>query len=378
MGVKRIRNVIIVIGALALSPGCRKQEAASVKRADPPAVAANIMTVAAEPFHATVPVTGSLVSRNHVDIKAEVIGRITRFDKEEGDRVEAGEAVAIVNDENYQLALRQAESAVAVAEAALERAKLVQSHSRSELERARNLLKSGGITDKDLKAAELADHDASAQVLVANAQIEQSRAALATAQKHIRDTSIRSPIAGEIQRKAVNVGAYVEAPTIVFTIVDNGRLELESSVASADLAPIRSGQRVTFHVNSYPDAAFEGRVVDINPAVDEQTRSAKVRIQVDNAARKLKAGMFAQGDILTGVDASAIVIPGGAVYRDDRSAKSSYVFVAENGKAVRRNVRIGRERDSKLEIVEGLKPGDQLIVEQNLEIAEGVPVQARR
>ena len=66
------------------------------------------------------------------------------------------------------------------------------------------------------------------------------------------------------------------------------------------------------------------------------------------------------------------------MYRDDRSAKSSYVFVVEDGKACRRNIRIGHERDSKLEISEGLRAGDQLIAEQNIEIAEGVRVQPRK
>jgi membrane fusion protein (multidrug efflux system) len=87
--------------------------------------------------------------------------------------------------------------------------------------------------------------------------------------------------------------------------------------------------------------------------------------------------MFAEGEILTGSTAQAIVIPSAAVYRDDRSAKSSYVFVLVDGKAVRRAVRIGREREGKLEIVEGLKAGDALISEQSIEIAEGVRVKAR-
>lgn len=370
--------VIAALSAAALLTGCRKQEAATVKASEQPPVFAPVLAVGTEAFNATVPVTGTLVSNSRVDVKAEVMGRVVRFDKEEGESVSAGETVIWVNDENYQLTIRQSETAVRVAEAGLERARLVEAHSRSELERAENLLKSGGITDKDLKAAQLAGSDAQAQVMVANAQLEQARAALDMARKHLRDTQIKSPVSGEIQRKFVNKGAYVEAPTPVFTVVDNRRLELESPVASADLAPIRSGQAVTFKVNSYPGVAFQGRVIDILPAMDAETRSAKVRIQVNNAGGKLKAGMFAEGEILTGVNAAAIVIPSAAVYRDDRSAKSSHVFVLENGKASRRQVRIGRERDSKLEILEGLKPGDQLVAEQSIEIAEGVRVQARR
>ncbi len=370
--------VIAALSAAALLTGCRKQEAATVKASEPPPVFAPVLAVGTEAFNATVPVTGTLVSNSRVDVKAEVMGRVVRFDKEEGASVSAGETVIWVNDENYQLTIRQSETAVRVAEAGLERARLMEAHSRSELERANNLLKSGGITDKDVKAAQLAGSDAQAQVMVANAQLEQARAALDVARKHLRDTEIKSPVSGEIQRKFVNKGAYVEAPTPVFTVVDNRRLELESPVASADLAPIRSGQAVTFQVNSYPSVAFQGRVIDILPAMDAETRSAKVRIQVNNAAGKLKAGMFVEGEILTGVNATAIVIPSAAVYRDDRSAKSSHVFVLENGKASQRQVRIGRERDSKLEILEGLKPGDQLVAEQSIEIAEGVRVQARR
>lgn len=369
--------LIVILGAGALA-ACRKQEARSAPSTDPPPVSAAVLIATTQPLPLTIPVTGTLVSNTRVDVKAEVIGHISRFEKEEGDPVAAGEAVAWVDDENYQLALRQAEAAVQSAEAALERARILESHSRTELERAGNLLKSGGITDKDLKAAQLAGSDASAQASMAQAQLAQARAASEIARKHVRDTIIYAPVSGEIQKKLLNKGSYVEAPTAVFTIVDNSRLELESPVASSDLAPIRPRQRVTFRVNSYPEKTFEGQVIDMNPAVDELTRSAKVRIQVANPGGHLKAGMFAEGQILTGVSAGAIVVPAASVYRDDRSAKSAYVFVVENGRACRRNIRIGHERDSSLEIVQGLVPGDRVIAEQNIEIADGVRVEPRR
>lgn len=85
--------------------------------------------------------------------------------------------------------------------------------------------------------------------------------------------------------------------------------------------------------------------------------------------------MFAQGEVLTGTKPGAVVIPASAVYRDDRSAKASYVFVVENNRAARRAVQIGRERNSTLEVVEGLGPGDLLIAEQSIELADGVRVE---
>jgi RND family efflux transporter MFP subunit len=357
--------------------GCRQQAATKPVAAEPPAVSVPVIRVAKETLLSAVRVTGSLVSSSQVDIKAETIGRITRFDKEEGDTVAAGESIVWVNDENSQLALRQAETAIKVVDAALERARLLQSHGRAELERAENLLKSGGITDKDLQAARIAEQDASAQVAVAAAQREEAQASLDVARKRTRDAVIHSPVPGTIQRKYINKGAYVEAPTALFAVVDNTRLELNSPVAAVDLAPLRQGQRVAFTVNTYPGEKFEGEVLEIAPSVDAETRSVKVRIRVSNSANKLKAGMFAEGEIQTGSNTQAIVIPAGAIYRDDRSSKSSYVFVVERGKALRREVRIGHERDGRLEITEGLKPGDQVIAEQSIQIAEGVRIEPR-
>ena len=371
----RILTYTLVITAALLPAGCRRQQPRPAAAAEAPPVRAAVLTVRPAPLETNVAVTGTLVSNVRVDVKAQTVGRVLRFDKQEGDPVAAGEAVIWVNDENYKLAVQQAESAVQVAAAGLERAKVMEAHNRSELERAQNLLRSGGITDRDLKAAQVAEQDARAQVALAAAQLAQAKAALEVARKHLRDTVIHSPVAGQIQRRHVNPGAYVEAPTPVFTVVDNRRLELESPVATADLAPIRAGQRVAFRVNAYPGQTFEGRVIEVNPAVEADTRSAKVRIAVANPSGKLRAGMFAEGQILTGVTAQAIVVPAAAVYRDDRSAAVAQVFVVENQRAARRKVRIGRELDGRLEILEGLRPGDALIAEQSIEIAEGVRVE---
>ena len=122
-------------------------------------------------------VTGTLVSNSSVDVKAETTGRLLQFAKQEGDAVSAGEVVATVDDENYKIAVRQAQAAVQVADAALARTRVLAAHAKSELARSQNLVRSGGITEKDLEAAQLADRDAQAQVAVAEAQLAQARAA---------------------------------------------------------------------------------------------------------------------------------------------------------------------------------------------------------
>jgi RND family efflux transporter MFP subunit len=378
MGIITTRNTVAAAALAALvlmAAGCRKKETQASAAVEAPALQVKVLQVQAEAFPLTVAVTGTLVSSTRVDVKAETLGRIVKFPKQEGDLVAAGEAVAWVDQENYQLAVRQAETTVEVAAAALERTKVMAAHNRTELERSQNLIKSGGITDRDLRATEIAERDGQAQVAQAEAQVAQARASLDVARKRLRDTAILAPVGGAIERKFLNAGAYVEAPTAVFTIVDNRKLELESPVPSGQLGQIAAGQRVTFHVNSYPAALFEGRVIEVGPVVDALTRSAKVRIQVANDSGKLKTGMFVEGDILTGVQQQAVVVPAIAVYRGDGTTVPPHVFVAENGKAVQRTIRLGRETDGRLEIVEGLKPGDALVAEQRIELADGVRVQ---
>jgi membrane fusion protein (multidrug efflux system) len=373
-----MRTILIAVLAVATVACNNKRNPQAASTAPLPSPRVPALKIEARPFAATVPLTGTLVSRSMVDVKAETTGRVLRFLKQEGETVREGEELIWVNDENYRLDVRHTKTAVQLAEATVERAKVLASHVSSELERANNLIASGGITDKDLKSARIADQDAKASVQMAQAQLEQTRTALELAEKRQRDTIIRAPVAGEIQKRHVNPGAYVEPPTPVFTLVDNQRLEVESPVPSADMGSVAPGQQVTFTTNAYPGATFEGKVVEVLPAVETESRSARVRISVNNASRKLRAGMFVQGEILTGMDRDAVVIPATAVYRDDRSAKNTYVFVIDSGKAVRRDVLIGRERGSELEIVQGLKPGEVLIAEQSIEITNGVPVEARR
>jgi membrane fusion protein, multidrug efflux system len=372
--IDRSNLIVYCLLPVVFLAACRRKETEATAQPEAPALQVVTVRIEAQPFTATVPVTGSLVSRALVVVKAEIIGRLLKFPKEEGDPVTAGEAVAWVDDENYRLAVQQDQSAIRVAEAALARTRVADEHNALELDRARNLIKSGGITDRELKAAEVAHQDARAQVALAEAQLAQARAALDSAEKRLRDTVIRAPIDGVIERRFVNPGAYLEAPTQLLSVVDNQKLELEVAVPSTQLGQVRQGQRVTFRVNSYPETLFEGRMVDMNPSVDPLTRSATVRIGVDNAGDRLKAGMFAQGEILTGVQQKAIVVPAVAVYRGAGAGAESYVFVAENGKAARRVVRVGRESDGKLEITDGLKPGDLLIAEQRIELADGVRV----
>lgn len=352
---------------LLLAPGCSKETAAKTETVAPP-LPVKITRVEPRPVEQLVEITGNLVSAVTVDVKTEVPGRLVSLLKDEGDFVGKGELVARLDDSNPILGVRQAEANLETTAAALERASVAEEHARIEDARARNLIKSGGITERDQQAAEMALKDAKAQVRLIEAQIAQARQAVDIAKKRLSDCSVYSPISGEVESKRVNQGTYLDSGAVLLRIVDNQRLELESYVASSELARLKEGQTVRFSVSAYPET-FEARIKTISPAVESINRSIQVKGTVPNPARKLKTGMFVRGWIVTGVRPDSYLVPADAVWR--QPSQPPFVFVVEQDVARKRQVATGLEQPGGVEVTGGLKPGDVVVTEQYLELADG-------
>ena len=359
---------------LLLIAGCTNDRPKSAAPAAP-TLAVRVVRVEAGPLEIGVDVTGSLVSSVAVDVKTEFAGRLGTLLKQEGDRVSRGELVAQLEDGNARLSVGQARAALEVAQAALDRAQVAEEHARREFDRAQNLLKSGGITDRDLQAAEAAARDAQAQVNLARAQVEQARQITAQAEKHLSDCRIISPINGEVDRKFVNPGSWVDANALVYHLVDNQRLELETNVASSELAVLARGQKIRFSVAAFPEQEFDASVLNISPAVQLQNRSVLVRAAVPNPGGKLKAGLFVKGRIITGVKPAVLMVPAEAVWR--RPGQPAFLYVVEQNRARRREVKLGIEQAQGFGIDSGLTAGEVVVAEQNLELADGASLAPR-
>lgn len=360
--------------ALIAWPACSRENSKTAA-AVAPTLSVNVVRVDARPLDLTLEVTGSLVSSVGVDVKTEFAGRLVAMLKQEGDRVAQSERVAQLEETNSRLAVNQARANLDVAQAALDRARVAEDHTRTEFERAQNLLKSGGITDRDFQAAQMASRDASAQVKLAGAQVDQARQALAVAEKHLNDCRIVSPISGEVERKFFNPGTWVDGNALLYRLVDNQRLELQAYVASSDLARVRKGQPLRFSVAAYPGENFEASILTLSAAVDSQNRSVLLRAEVPNPSGKLRAGMFAKGVVITGNKPAALVVPPGAIWR--RTGQRPFVYVVEGSRARRREVETGVEQSQGIEITRGLNPGDVVVAEQSLELNEGVSLTPR-
>jgi membrane fusion protein (multidrug efflux system) len=378
-GIKRDRRrvgLMLALGAGVISGlglfACSNEAAKSTTAA--PSLTVRVVRVEPRPLEDTLDVTGSLVSSAAVEVRTQFAGILTLF-KQEGDRVSQGELLADQDETDARLALSQARATLDVAQATLDRAQVAEEHARRELERAQNLARSGGITDRDFQAAEMTARDSRAQVKLAEAQVEQARQAVAVAQKRLSDCRIVSPIKGEVERKFYNSGSWVDRNVLLYRLVDNQRLELETNVASSEIARLTEREKIRFSVAAFPEEEFTASVLTVSPAVQLQNRSVAVRAAVPNPDGKLKAGMFVKGRIVFGVKPAAVVVPPEAVWH--RVGQAPFVYVVEQNRARRREVKLGLEQPQLIEIAAGLKAGEVVVAEQNLELADGASVTAR-
>lgn len=369
----------LVVMALAGAVGCSRNAGSagpSAAAGGPPEI--SVVKPARGRIESVIPITGGLLSTVQVDVKTEQTGRLIEAPPREGESVKRGQVLARLDDTQYRLSEQQSRAAVAVAVAALERTRIAVHHADRELERARQVQTSGGITQKDFQTAEWAARDARAQLQLAEAQLEQARQALALSEKRLRDCTIVSPLDGEVQIHTHNAGIYLDTRETLVRLVDNSQLELEAAVPSNELGRVRPGQTARFTVDSFPGVTFGATVLKLAPALLEQTRSVKVRMAVPNPERRLKAGMFARGAILVGVRDGALLLPVGAVTRDAADPAAGTVLVVADGRLRKRPVQLGAEQKGQIEIVRGLTAEEVVAADPQTAPAEGEPVRVKR
>jgi RND family efflux transporter MFP subunit len=304
--------------------------------------------------------TGTLRPRAQVELPAEVAARLERVLRDEGARVTKGELLARLDDTDYRLANDRARAALAVAEAN-------RAHAVAERERADNLLKTGGITDKDHLSAQVA-------LQVAEASLAQVRAEAAIAAQQLERTRVKAPFAGRVAKRGADEGAMLAAGTPIFTLVDDSLLEFEAQVASRDLAKVRLGAPVGVSVEALPGSLIPGKVARVAPLVDERTRSFKAVVEV-KGREGLVGGLFARASVAVGTARGALVVPPEALVRDGSDPLRADVFVVRQGKAERQTIELGVEAPDGVQATSGLARGDVVVLDPPTTLSSGAPVE---
>jgi multidrug efflux pump subunit AcrA (membrane-fusion protein) len=174
-----------------------------------------------------------------------------------------------------------------------------------------------------------------------------------------RPLELKAPIDGVVIDRKATTGELVSKEKEVYVISDPTDLWVIAEVKERDIGAVKVGQDATFSVLAYPDERFHGKVVRTGNQVEAESRTLEVRIEVDNSDGRLRAGMFADVEIVTTTLRDVVVIPDTAIQTDE---DKQVVFVALNAnKFQKRVVKLGMEQHGRAQVLEGLKPGDMLV-----------------
>jgi membrane fusion protein (multidrug efflux system) len=337
----------LVAAAACAGNGGADPNAASVGR---PPVAVTVDTATTADLVEAVDVVGSLSPKFSADVKSEVSGIINAVYVTEWVPVRKGVPLA-------RLDTTETEAGIQALKAGEAQARIAQARAKREYERAIQLKDYGLITPQNLDDAKTALDASQAAVDAAAAQV-------ATAEARLKKSFINSPMDGVVSYRGVNVGDRVEnmgGSVPAFRIVDNRLLDLTVSVPSRSLSLVKVGQTLEFATDGVPGRTFTGKVMFINPSVDEVSRSAKVIAEVQNADNTLKGGLFVKGRIVIASRPNVLQVPKEALLNWDVTKGTADVYVVSGGKALKRAVQIGKANGVAVEVVSGVASGDQVV-----------------
>jgi membrane fusion protein, heavy metal efflux system len=321
----------------------------------------------AEPLVRAVSATGSVgYDLLHLArIKPPARGRIESLDVTVGDRVAAGQRLAIID--NFELSAAQ--SKVASAEAAINQAKVRLATANADFDRATNLNRTGGgISQREVDATRAAAASADAELRTREAELrqyQQEEARLLPVPAQGSDAgspaehapldsrgAIAAPFAGVVDSVSVALGDVVDPSTPSFAVADLSTVWVEAEVAERDLGAVQVGDAVQVKVSAFPERVFAGRVTYISDQLETTTGTVKVRCEVSNPDGALRVNMFATATIISPQGREAILVPSSAV--QDVNGHSVVFIPTGHGQFAWRAVRTGLSANGQIEITDGL------------------------
>lgn len=332
-------------------------------------------------LQATVLGSGTFDYRNTASLSPEVMGLVRRVLVEEGDRVEQGQLVLVLDQEAQKAEVEQRESLVRQQEVDIElQAELLairEKQARRSAELVRQRLVDQAGDDQLQHEARMAR----LQLAASRERLRQSRAALAQARESLEKTHIRAPISGVVTSIAIKVGETAVpsstgiAGSSLMTIADVATMAAEIKVDELDVARIRKGQSARVFAGAGGGRVFDGTVESISLAPSRlaaqgaaHERSYAVQVSLHGGTHEaLRTGMSCRAEIHVDEGRRPLAIPvqaliGGSVDADRSAGEGEHhVFVEEDGRAMRRSVEPGVSDDAFVEIVSGLARGERII-----------------
>ncbi|MBW3670749.1 MAG: efflux RND transporter periplasmic adaptor subunit [Acidobacteria bacterium] len=287
--------------------------------------------------------TANLTAENEVQVIAESEGLVSRYHYQEGQRVSRGAVLATLVSDEQQILLDKSRARAENARAAHERARELWNAeliSKTEFE---TTVMERRVTDQEL----------------------------AEAQYRLSKTTIRAPITGVVTVRQVQLGQHLRPGDQLYTITDFDPLIADIYLPERETMLLSPGREVRLVPKADPSLRFPGRIRMISPVVDRQTGTVKVTVETSGVPDAVRPGSFVEVNIVKQTRPDSILVPRESVIRELGNA---HLFVAKNGKAFKREVKLGIEEGEIVEIVEGIEAGEKVIVAGQGGLKDEAPV----
>jgi membrane fusion protein (multidrug efflux system) len=305
----------------------------------PDSIAVITATARTERLSSPITALGTARANEAVEVTSKASNIVTAVRFEDGQRVQKGQVLV-------ELDAAQARADLAAAEAA-------RADSASQVKRSRELIATKVISDAQFEQLE--------------ATLKTNEARVDAAKARVADTVIRAPFTGRVGLRRVSVGSLVNPGTTITTLDDSSVINVDFAVPENFLSVLRDGLKVYAISAAFPGREFAGTVASVDSRIDPVSRSVTVRAIVPNADGKLKPGMFLNVRIASDAR-DALMIPEAALMPEQ---SRQFLYVVEDGRATRREVRIGRRVPGRVEVIAGLSPGERVVVEGTQKVREG-------
>ena len=335
----KINRIMLLIAAASIAmTACEKKKQGGSSEIASPVSVTEVRKSSISKYNST---SGTAISDAEAELKSEMTGKYklqrnprTGAPYKLGDKVLAGEIIVKLENQEYENDI------------AIDSKKLSLEIAKQEEAKNRAIYEKGGVTLRELKNAEVA---------ITNAQYSYENARL-----NLDKMNIKAPFSGVIVNLPHHTSSVqIASGTSIVTIMSYSKMVMEINLPESAINEVKTGQDVFITHYTLPNDTLKATVSELSPAISSETRTFKGKIVIDNEKMKLRPGMFVKADIVVKKAENTIVIPK-EIVMSNRNRK--YVYIADKGFAKVRDIRTGIEDNDNIEVLNGLKVEDQLIV----------------
>lgn len=329
---KRLVLIVIIITAAIIFYGCGGKSNSQVKndKEEDTGIPVETTKVIQGSVTATYAGSTSLEAEAEALVAAKVSGVVKKIFVEEGDSVTSGQVLAKLDDEQYKLELNQAKS--------------ILENLSSEHERNQSLFKNKIVSQESYEKTK--------------SEYNTQKSAYNLARLKLNYTDIKAPISGIVSQRLIKVGNMVKVDQPTFQITDFDPLLAVLHVPEREMSKLQIGFPASLTADAIPDSEFRGKILRISPIVDAGTGTFKVTVEVNDKTRKLKPGMFTRVQIIYDTHENTLLVSKNAILSEDTE---TWVFVVNDDTATKKEVKIGYNNSTHVEILSGLNVGDIIV-----------------